>query len=98
MDGSVPLSLQRSQSLMTWSILHLVLRNIVPGDLRVLFFVAKYANPVYLVVVVAASAIILGTMLYLSLKIDWAKIIGKYFPWTLTDGTDKKEDSSKTDN
>jgi membrane protein YqaA with SNARE-associated domain len=72
--------------------------SLILGRPFIEYFVSKYANPVYLVVVIAASAIILGTILYLSLKIDWAKIIGKYFPWTLTDETDKKEDNnSKTD-
>jgi membrane protein DedA with SNARE-associated domain len=30
-----------------------------------------------------ASIAVLGIIVYLTLKIDWAKIIGRWFPWTL---------------
>jgi hypothetical protein len=29
-------------------------------------------------------------MIYLYVKIDWAKIIGKWFPWTLEDDPNEK--------
>ena len=57
----------------------------------IIYFISNYSSPIYLIVVVVASALILGVILYLSLKIDWAKIIGKWFPWTLTDESDEKK-------
>ncbi len=47
-------------------------------------------DPVYLVIGAITSCIVLGIILYLYLKIDWAKIIGKWFPWTLQDDRDEK--------
>jgi hypothetical protein len=38
--------------------------------------------PVYIILGVVASTIILCVMLYLLLRVDWGKIIGKWFPWT----------------
>lgn len=38
-----------------------------------------------LVLIAVASIAALGVMIYLALKIDWGKIIGKWFPWTLKD-------------
>lgn len=49
------------------------------------YFVSNYSNPVYFVVLIGSTAAILAIVLYFSLKLDWGKIIGKYFPWTLTD-------------
>jgi membrane protein DedA with SNARE-associated domain len=57
----------------------------------IIYFISNYSSPIYLIVVVVASALILGVILCLSLKIDWAKIIGKWFPWTLTDESDEKK-------
>ena len=37
----------------------------------------------YLIVVTIASVATLGVIIYFALKIDWAKIIGHWFPWTL---------------
>ena len=37
----------------------------------------------YLIVVTIASVAALGVIIYFALKIDWAKIIGHWFPWTL---------------
>jgi membrane protein DedA with SNARE-associated domain len=46
----------------------------------------------YLIVVTIASVAALGVIIYFALKIDWAKIIGHWFPWTLDkDPKNKKE-------
>lgn len=46
----------------------------------------------YLIVVTIASVAALGAIIYFALKIDWAKIIGHWFPWTLDkDPENKKE-------
>ena len=49
------------------------------------YFVSNYSNPVYFVALISSTALILAIVLYFSLKLDWGKIIGKYFPWTLMD-------------
>jgi membrane protein DedA with SNARE-associated domain len=41
------------------------------------------ANLDYLLVVTITSIAVLGVIIYFALKIDWAKIIGHWFPWTL---------------
>lgn len=49
-------------------------------------------NMDYLIVVTIASVAALGAIIYCALKIDWAKIIGHWFPWTLDkDPKNKKE-------
>ena len=58
------------------------------------YFISNYSNPVYLVALVGSTAVILTVILYLSLKLDWAKIIGKWFPWTLTDEGSSSEGTS----
>ena len=49
------------------------------------YFISNYSNPVYFIALIGSTAVILAIILYLSLRLDWGKIIGKYFPWTLTD-------------
>jgi membrane protein DedA with SNARE-associated domain len=55
------------------------------------YFISNYSNPVYFVALIGSSAVILTIILYLSLKLDWAKIIGKWFPWTLTDENSSRQ-------
>jgi hypothetical protein len=52
-------------------------------------------DPIYLIIGAVVSAAVLGLLIYFSLRIDWSKIIGKWFPWTLSEsGTDQgKKDS-----
>ena len=40
-------------------------------------------NDTTLYIAALASIAVLGVLIYYSLKIDWGKIIGKWFPWTL---------------
>jgi membrane protein DedA with SNARE-associated domain len=61
------------------------------------YFVSNYSNPVYFVVLISSTAVILAIVLYLSLKLDWGKIIGKYFPWTLTDESSSGSNGSRED-
>jgi uncharacterized membrane protein YdjX (TVP38/TMEM64 family) len=49
------------------------------------YFISNYSNPYYFVALIGSTAVILAIVLYLSLKLDWVKIIGKYFPWTIAD-------------
>lgn len=54
------------------------------------------ASETTLIIAGAASITALAVIIYASLKIDWSKIIGKWFPWALEDDNDdsgeKKED------
>ena len=47
-------------------------------------------DPAYLVIGAVTSFIVLGIILYLYLKIDWAKIIGKWCPWAIQDDPNEK--------
>jgi hypothetical protein len=38
--------------------------------------------PSSIIIGIVASGVILGIILYLTVKADWSKIIGKWFPWT----------------
>jgi membrane protein DedA with SNARE-associated domain len=48
-----------------------------------------------LVIIAAASIAVMGVIIYLSLRIDWGKIIGRWFPWAVrddvADGPEKKD-------
>ncbi len=46
----------------------------------------------YLIVVTIASVAALGAIIYCALKIDWAKIIGHWFPWTLDNDPENKKE------
>lgn len=48
-------------------------------------------DPVYLLIGAVGATVILGTILYLFVKIDWGKIIGKWFPWTTVENDESKE-------
>jgi membrane protein DedA with SNARE-associated domain len=59
-------------------------------------FIERYStstsqNPLYLIIGAISAAIILGGILYLFLKIDWGKVIGKWFPWTTLENGGSKE-------
>ena len=41
------------------------------------------------------SIIALAVVVYFSLKIDWAKIIGRWFPWALKNSEEEHEDDYK---
>ncbi len=42
-----------------------------------------------LIIAAVASIAVLVVLVYLSLKIDWAKVIGRWFPWAVENGDDK---------
>jgi uncharacterized oligopeptide transporter (OPT) family protein len=45
--------------------------------------ISDTSTPFTLIVGAAVSIIALGVIIYLSYKIDWAKVIGRWFPWTV---------------
>jgi membrane protein DedA with SNARE-associated domain len=46
-----------------------------------------------LAIVTVASIVVMGLIIYYSLKIDWGKLIGRWFPWAV-----KEEGNSDNDN
>jgi membrane protein DedA with SNARE-associated domain len=48
---------------------------------------AEEINPLYLITGAIVTAAVMGLIIYFSLRIDWSKIIGKWFPWTLNGST-----------
>jgi membrane protein DedA with SNARE-associated domain len=61
--------------------------TVILGRPYIEHFVSFSTRPdqVYLIIGVVGSTIILGVILHLLLKVDWGKIIGKWFPWTTVD-------------
>ena len=53
-------------------------------------------TPFHVIIGIVASGVVLGIILYLIVKTDWAKIIGKLFPWTIID-KDSDSDRLKSD-
>jgi membrane protein DedA with SNARE-associated domain len=52
---------------------------------------SEEVNPLYLVTGAVVSAVILGLIIYFSLRIDWSKVIGKWFPWTLSESATDRD-------
>ena len=53
--------------------------------------ISNSTNLDYLLVVTIVSIAVLGVIIYFALRIDWSKIIGHWFPWTL----DKDQEEEK---
>lgn len=51
-----------------------------------------------LIIAAIVSTIVLAVIIYFSLRIDWARVIGRWFPWTLKNGNDGEEDDDHNDN
>jgi hypothetical protein len=45
-------------------------------------------NTASLIIAAIGSIAVLAAIVYFSLKIDWAKLIGRWFPWALEDDDD----------
>ena len=45
--------------------------------------IASSSDVTTLVLVVAASVAAMGVLIYLSLKMDWEKLLGRWFPWAV---------------
>ena len=52
-------------------------------------------TPSQIIIGIAAGVAILAIMLYLTIKADWAKIIGKWFPWAKEEGSDEPRSDNK---
>lgn len=53
---------------------------------------ADTTNTTSLIVGAIVSIALLAVVVYFSLKIDWAKIIGRWFPWALKNGEEVNEE------
>ena len=45
-----------------------------------------------LIIAAIVSTIVLAVVVYFSLRIDWAKVIGRWFPWTLKNSNEEEDD------
>jgi membrane protein DedA with SNARE-associated domain len=45
-----------------------------------------------LIIAAIVSIIVLAVVVYFSLRIDWAKVIGRWFPWALKNSNEEEED------
>jgi hypothetical protein len=45
-----------------------------------------------LIIAAIVSMIVLAVVVYFSLRIDWAKVIGRWFPWALKNGNEEEDD------
>ena len=57
-------------------------------------FLNQITDPVHLFILGVASLITAAVTVYLVIKLNWVKIIGKWFPWTLNDNNDDKENNT----
>jgi membrane protein DedA with SNARE-associated domain len=69
----------------------MVMVSIYFGRPFIEYLLAETSNPESLITVAAITIAITVVMLYYFIKIDWKKIIGKWFPWTLE--RDKNSDN-----
>ena len=51
-----------------------------------------------LIIAAIVSMIVLAVVVYFSLKIDWAKVIGRWFPWALKNGNEEEEEDHNDNN
>jgi membrane protein DedA with SNARE-associated domain len=51
-----------------------------------------------LIIAAIVSTAVLAVVVYFSLKIDWARVIGRWFPWALKNGNEEDDDDDNNDN
>ena len=47
-----------------------------------------------LIIAAIVSTIVLAIVVYFSLRIDWAKVVGRWFPWALKNSNEEEDDPS----
>jgi hypothetical protein len=56
-------------------------------------------NTTSLIIAGIGSIVVLAIIVYFSLRIDWAKVIGRWFPWALKeDNEEEREEHHKDKN
>ena len=58
---------------------------------------SENTDPIYLYIGVGVSISILILIIFLYLRIDWGKIIGRWFPWTLNNNNNNGDDNDPID-
>jgi membrane protein DedA with SNARE-associated domain len=51
-----------------------------------------------LIIAAIVSTAVLAVVVYFSLKIDWARVIGRWFPWALKNGNEEEDDDDDNNN
>jgi membrane protein DedA with SNARE-associated domain len=69
----------------------LVLSAVYFGKPFVDRIISESSSPASLIIGAILSVVVIGTMIYLSYKINWGKVIGRWFPWTV----DKSEENDQ---
>jgi membrane protein DedA with SNARE-associated domain len=60
-------------------------------------FISTDIDPLYVVLGVIVSVAILVITVYLSIRVDWASVIGRWFPWAIH-GSSDNDNSSQSKN
>lgn len=60
-------------------------------------FISTDIDPLYVVLGVIVSVAILVITVYLSIRVDWASVIGRWFPWAIN-GSNDNDNSSHSKN
>lgn len=58
-------------------------------------FISTDIDPLYLILGIIASVAVLVSIVYLSVRVDWNKVVGKWFPWAV-DGSDNDDIPNKS--
>ena len=74
----------------------IVFGSVLLGRPVVEVLTSENTDPIYLYIGIGVSISILILIIFLYLRIDWGKIIGKWFPWTLNNNNND-EDSDPLD-
>lgn len=75
----------------------IVFGSVLLGRPVVEVLTSENTDPIYLYIGIGVSISILILIIFLYLRIDWGKIIGKWFPWTLNNNNNNDEDSDPLD-
>jgi uncharacterized oligopeptide transporter (OPT) family protein len=59
---------------------------------------SETTNTTSLIIAAIVSIIVLAVVVYFSLRIDWARVIGRWFPWALKNGNEEGEEEDHKDN
>jgi uncharacterized oligopeptide transporter (OPT) family protein len=59
---------------------------------------SEATNTTSLIIAAIVSIIVLAIVVYFSLRIDWARVIGRWFPWALKNGNEEGEEEDHKDN
>lgn len=72
----------------------IVFGSVLLGRPVVEVLTSENTDPIYLYIGIGVSISILILIIFLYLRIDWGKIIGKWFPWTLNNNNNNNDEDS----